>query len=424
MTTEAVRSIRPANQVDAEIQVPPSKSYTNRALIAAALADGTSTIINPSRSDDAQFMLAALREFGVQITEENGTIEIKGTNGILETPSKEILIGNAGTAIRFLATFACLAPGKVVLNGDNQMQQRPINDLVEALRSSGIKCSSNNGCPPVEIHGGKFNGGNIVVNASVSSQFVSSLLLSAPYAKHPLMVKVNGKLSSMPYVDMTLHVMRMFGAEVQYIDPMIYQVSNIERYVAQEFQIEGDATSATYFLAAAAITQGRVTITNLSPESLQGDIQFLKILEEMGCKITRGKNSIELQGTKLHGIEVDMNELPDCVPTLAILAAFAHGPTTISNVQHLQFKETNRLTALVSELSKIGAKVILHEDGLTIYPQPLRRATIETYNDHRMAMSFAVGGLGIKGIVIKNPMCVTKSFPNFWDEFKKIEGKE
>ena len=236
------------------------------------------------------------------------------------------------------------------------------------------------------------------------------------------MLRIASKLSSLPYVDMSLHVMRSFGADATTIDPFTYHVSTAQKYIGQKFQIEGDASAATYFLAAAAIAEGRVRITNLSPDSLQGDLKFLSVLAEMGCKVLKHTNGIEINGARLRGVDVDMNEIPDCVPTLAIVAAFADGPTIITNVGQLRYKESDRLAALSKELSKIGARVELIDDGLAIHPQPLHGAEIETYNDHRIAMSFAIAGLRVEGIVIKNPNCVSKSFPKFWDEFKKFQA--
>ena len=421
---EEIRSIRPTKSVNAEIQVPPSKSYTNRALIAAALAEGTSNIHHPSRSDDSTFLIAALRNFGITINDHDNKLEIHGSNGKLKAPTSEIFIGNAGTAMRFLASFACLAEGETILIGDEQMNKRPISDLVNALISNSIKCSCQNGFPPVKIHGGNFIGGRINVDASLSSQFVSSILLSSPYAKRPVSLHVNGKLSSMPYVDMTLHVMRSFGAFIDTIEMKTFTIDNKQRYIGHDFIIEPDASSASYFFGAAAITKGKVIIKNLPSESLQGDMNFLSVLSDMGCTIFRHTDSIEIQGGQLHGIDIDMNEMPDCVPTLAVIASFAKGATTIRNVKQLRYKETDRLTALETELKKIGMKVKVSSDELIVYPQPSHGAIIETYNDHRIAMSFAIAGLMVKGIAIQNPGCVNKSFPNFWEEFKKLEKKD
>ena len=424
MTQASIRKILPTKKVDVKVKLPPSKSYTNRALIVAALADGVSTIMNPSHSEDSEYLLSALREFGVAIKENAHFFQVYGTGGLLQTPSKEIFVGNAGTAMRFLATLACLAPGTTTITGDENMQHRPINDLLDALRMSGIRCESTNGFPPVKITGGTLHGGHIEVNSSISSQFLSSLLLSSPYAKKPMRIRVKGKLSSLPYINISLHVMRSFGAEIDVTDFSFFHVNNVEHYIGRDFPIEADASAASYFLAAAAITGGRVVLKNLSPDSLQGDVLFVDVLSQMGCIITKHENHIELHGGKLRGIEVDMNQLPDCVPTLAVVAAFAEGSTTISNIGHLKFKESNRLQSIATELTRIGARAEVFEDGLIIIPQQLRGATIETYNDHRIAMSFAIAGLRVNGIAIKNPACVSKSFPTFWHEFEKIEAKE
>ncbi|HEY6191536.1 MAG TPA: 3-phosphoshikimate 1-carboxyvinyltransferase [Bacteroidota bacterium] len=421
MNAPSVRAIRPARTIDLEVAVPPSKSYTNRALIAAALADGTSTLLDPSRSDDSNYLIAALRQFGVRINDHPGGLEVEGTGGELRAPAEEIFVGNAGTAMRYLSTLAALVKGETVITGDEDMKKRTIKDLLDALHSAGVRSASKNGYPPVTIHGGTFTGGRIELDASASSQFVSSILLSAPYASRSVELRVKGKLSSLPYVYMSLHVMRSFGAEIDSIDYSLFRVNNKQRYIGHEFPIEGDASSATYFLAAAAITGGHVVIKNLSPESLQGDIRFLSLLGEMGCTVTRHESSIELRGNKLRGIDVEMNEIPDSVPTLAVVAAFAEGPTSIFDIAHLRHKETNRLISVAAELTRLGASVEEHEDGLTIHPGTLRAATIDTYNDHRMAMSFAVAGLRVKGVVITNPGCVGKSFPTFWDEFSKLE---
>ncbi|MBI5475908.1 MAG: 3-phosphoshikimate 1-carboxyvinyltransferase [Ignavibacteriales bacterium] len=419
-----IRTIKTSEDVDAIIRIPPSKSYTNRALIAASLADGVSTIRNHSKSDDSLLLISALKDFGLSIIEYENHLEVTGTNGIFPAPSKEINVGNAGTAMRFLATFATLAAGKTVLTGDEQMNKRPINDLIDALKSNGVKCISNNGYPPIQIYGGNFSGGRINLDASISSQFLSSLLLSAPYAKRQVIIHINGYISSIPYIDMTLHTMRSFGAIVESIDMKTFTVSNQDRYIGHEFIIESDASSATYFLGAAAITKGKIIIENISAESLQGDIRFLKVLSEMGCAVTTHDDSIEIHGSELHGIDIDMNEMPDCVPTLAVVAGFAKGSTAIRNISHLRFKETDRIAALEKELTKIGVKTESSKDDLFIHPQKLHSAVINTYNDHRIAMSFAIAGLKLEGLKIENPGCVKKSFPTFWDEFIKLESKE
>ncbi len=424
MTGEPARCIRPAKRLDAEVHIPPSKSYTNRALIVAALAEGVSQLVRPSLSDDSRVLIDSLRKFGVGIRERGEILEVDGTAGHFLAPATEIFVGNAGTAMRFLSSFAALAKGTSVINGDDQMLRRPIGDLLSALQSAGVKATGTNGFPPVTIVGGNFLGGRIGISASISSQFASSLLLSAPYARRPVTLHITDDISSLPYIDMSLHVMRSFGAHVKVIDQRNFDVDNSQKYIGREFHIEADATSASYFLAAAALTGGRVRIPDLSPDSLQGDLKFLSVLEDMGCAVARRSTGVELRGGRLFGTEVDMNSMPDCVPTLAVLAAFAEGPTRIGNVAHLKYKETDRLSALAAQLRRMGTGVEQLEDGLIIQPQPPHGAEIETYDDHRMAMSFAVAGLKVEGIVITNPACVSKSFPGFWEEFGKIEGKE
>lgn len=416
------RQIVPSVTLDAEIRLPPSKSYTNRALVAASLAHGPSIIRNPSASDDSIVMVRALRQFGIEIDQKKERLEVNGSGGIIRPPSREVYVGNAGTALRFLATFASLAPGQTILTGDEQMNRRPVESLVKALKLNGIGCSCAGGFPPLRIEGGIFPGGTLNIDASASSQFLSSLLLASPYAKKPVVIRTEGKLSSGPYIGMTLDVMRSFGAAVTSDQDGSYFVDNERRYAGREIQVESDASSATYFLAAAAITGGRVTIPNLRRDTLQGDLKFISILSDMGCHSGWRGDYLEMTGDKLRGIEVDMNDMPDSVPALAVVAAFAEGGTKINNIRHLRYKETDRLAALAAELKRIGAYAEACEDHLVIEPGELHPAVIETYNDHRIAMSFAVAGLRIRGISIKNPDCVSKSFPDFWNEFKKLEG--
>ncbi len=417
-----IRSIRSSNNKDVTIEVPPSKSYMNRALFCAALAEGTSVLHNPSYSDDSKYFIHALHAFGIRTEHQKNALLVYGTGEKLQIPNKEIFVGNAGTTLRFLTTFAALAKGETVLSGDVQMQQRPIQDLLDALHSAGIHSESANGFPPVKIYGGKFLGGELKMNATISSQFLSSILLCAPYSQNGVTVKIEGSISSRPYVDMTIDVMKKFGVSVELADEHTFKISSQKKYTRREYTIENDASSASYFFAAAAITKSEVTVKNLSAHSLQGDIAFLDVLEQMGCRVNKKRNEVSVTGKKLNGITVDMNAMLDAVPTLAVVALFADGVTTITNVSQLKFKESDRMTAIATELKKVGAEVEVYDDSLVIIPQKYSSATIETYNDHRIAMSFAVAGLCIEGIGIKNPSCVSKSFPGFWDEFSKLES--
>ncbi|HJW14723.1 MAG TPA: 3-phosphoshikimate 1-carboxyvinyltransferase [Thermoanaerobaculia bacterium] len=421
MTKTPPRLIRRAKEVDHVLRVPPSKSFTNRALVAAALAKGRSTLQAPSKSQDTNYLAGALSSLGVTMSALGGETVVTGADGALAAPRKPLFVGNAGTTFRFLTAIAALASGTTTITGDSQMVKRPIGDLLAALGAAGVRTSSNGGFPPVTVEGGSFAGGSLTIAADKSSQYLSALLLAAPYARQSVEIRVEGPLSSRPYVEMTLAVMRAFGAEAESAPGGCYRVGNARRYAARTYAVEPDASSASYFLAAAAVTGGKVVVPGLSGASLQGDVHFLELLAAMGCTAVAHPDALELRGGALRGIEADMNAMPDCVPTLAVVALFADGPTTIRNIAHLRFKETDRLTAIAAELTKLGASVELLDDGLVIRPGALRGAEIETYHDHRIAMSFAVAGLVLPGVTIAHPGCVAKSFPRFWDEFTTLE---
>ncbi len=415
--------IKTRKYLNAVIEAPASKSYTNRALIVAALAKGTSVIKNPLLSDDTKYMIDALKQFGIKIDEKKTSLVVHGSNGILKVPKGKIFAGNAGTTMRFITVFAALSPGTSVITGDTRMQQRPIRDLLDALSKIGVKTESNDGNPPVKIYGNSFTGGKISIKGSVSSQYLSAILMCAPYAKKPVTISVAGNLASKPYVDITIDVMKKFGINIENFNYKKFTIKNNKRYKSKSYVIEGDASSASYFFSAAAIAKGKVMVKNINPNSKQGDIKFVGILKKMGCGVRTGKNFIEITGHSLKSIDADMNEMPDIVPTLAVASLFADGTTMIRNVPNLRVKETDRLKALAFELRKIGANVEEMHDGLKIKRRRLQKAIIETYNDHRMAMSFATAGLAISGIRIKNPKCVSKSFPNFWKKFSQLYEK-
>lgn len=416
-------AIKTKKYVNAVIEAPPSKSYTQRALIIAALANGKSIIKGPLFSDDTNYMILALKEFGIKIEKGGDNLIVYGTNGRIKQPKNKIFVGNAGTAIRFITTLASICEGEAIITGDKRMQQRPIQDLLDALRQLGVRSKSNGGYPPIKIYGGSFNGGNIKLKGGTSSQYLSSILMCAPYAKKDTAISIIGNLTSKPYVDITLDVMKNFGVNVKNMNYKRFIVKNSKKYTAKNYKIEGDATNASYFFAAAAITKGKIMVKNINPDSKQGDIKFVDILKKMGCGIKKGKNFIQVEGHSLKSIDADMNELPDVVPTLAVTSLFADSTTIIRNAPNLRFKETDRLRALAFELRKIGANVEEMQDGLRVKRRRLQKAIIETYNDHRMAMSFAVVGLAINGIRIKNPACVNKSFPDFWLKFNGLYKK-
>ena len=414
--------IKPAEKVQATVTVPGSKSYTNRALVIAALTDGECRLEKPLVSDDTKYMIRALKAFGVPVKEEAEAFLISGKGGNLSTPGEDIFIGNAGTTMRFLTTFSALAPGKVRLDGDERMRERPLADLLDCLTQMGVKAVSinNNGCPPLDIFGGEIPGGEIKLAGDKSSQYLTSILLSAPYFKSDTCVNIQGELTSKSYADITLDIMKTFGVHVENESYQRFKVKAGDRYKAQTYQVESDWSSASYFLAAAAVTGGEVTLNHINPQSVQGDAQFTTVLEKMGCRIDRNKNSVHIKGNPLQGITINMNNMPDAVQTLAVIALFAEGKTVIQGIGNLRIKETDRISALTNELSRLGANVKAGDDYLIVEPGDYNGAEIETYNDHRMAMSFAVAGLKIPGVQIKNPGCVDKSFPDFFQRFESL----
>ncbi|OGW23401.1 MAG: 3-phosphoshikimate 1-carboxyvinyltransferase, partial [Nitrospinae bacterium RIFCSPLOWO2_12_FULL_47_7] len=404
----------------------PSKSYTNRALVIAGLAEGESRLDHPLFSDDTHYMKEALKQFGVPVSQKDQSLIVSGRGGILQLPDAPIFVGNAGTAMRFLTTFAALAPGITRLDGDERMRERPIEDLLMCLRTMGVKAESvnNNQCPPLLIHGGQIPGGDVKLAADKSSQFLTSVLLSAPYFKSDTTIHILGELTSKSYIDITLDVMKTFGVHVENKGYSSFHVKAGQPYHGQVYPIEGDASSASYFFAAAAVTGGEVSVLHLNPHSVQGDLQLIGALEKMGCQVAKSSEKITLKGNPLRGIHINMNNMPDVVQTLAVVALFADGPTTITNIANLRIKETDRIAALACELTKLGAWVETGNDFLVVHPGIRKSAEIETYNDHRMAMSFAVAGLRIPGVRIKNPECVKKSFPDFFDRFQKLYEKK
>ena len=418
--------IKPVSKVDATVAVPGSKSLTQRALIAAALADGTSKLIGPLASEDTSYTAKALEQMGVTVERGNDEWTVYGSGGKLATPEKEIFLGNNGTATRFLTSVAALGHGDFRIDGEKRMQERPIGPLMEALQGWGVDIRSvrGTGCPPLQIQSKGLTGGATVLPEGKSSQYVSSLLLVAPYAEKAATLEVNGEVLSKPYVAMTLSVMSDFGVSVECNEEFTSFTIPQGKYRAMEYEIEGDASNASYFWAAATITGGRVTVSNVPVPSLQGDTDLVPLLARMGCEVKRDGGGITLiGGERLEGITVDMGNMPDVVPTLAVVAAFAHGKTIINNIAHLRIKECDRLAATLAELTKMGANVEEGEDFMVIHGDGgacLHGADIETYNDHRMAMSFAVAGLRVPGVRITGEGCVAKSFPDFWERFGRL----
>ncbi|MBS3906582.1 MAG: 3-phosphoshikimate 1-carboxyvinyltransferase [Syntrophaceae bacterium] len=414
--------IRPHPHLDATVTIPGSKSFTHRALIVSALADGESVLIHGLRSEDTEYTAQALKRLGIRIFRKGDLLHVLGEGGRLKGEEEKIYVGNSGTSMRFLTALVALKRGRTWLDGSERMRKRPIADLLDGLRALGVNAYSRegNGCPPVMIESQGLSGGKATLRGEESSQFLSALLMAAPYAQEDVTLEVRGRLASRPYVDITCEVMWDFGVKVHRDGNRFFSVKAGQRYHPRRYFVEGDASHASYFFSAAAVTKGRVRVENFRPDSIQGDSSFLNILEEMGCEVFRGEGWTEVRGGELHGIDVDMNEMPDLVPTLAVTAAFARGQTLIRNIGHLRLKESDRITALVGELMKMGVHVEEGEDWLMIEGGEPQGAEIDSHDDHRIAMSFAIAGLVIPGIKIKEPQCVKKSFPDFWEVFERL----
>lgn len=420
--------IQPISNIDVSIEVPGSKSLTQRALIAASLAKGTSRLLGPLESEDTRYSSRALMQMGIAMDKDK-VWQVHGNGGLIQPSAEPIFLGNNGTATRFLTSVASLGHTSYLIDGDPRMHQRPIGPLMSALRGWGVDITATKGtdCPPLAINGRGIAGGTTILPEGKSSQYLSSLLLVAPYARTPAVLQVEGEVLSKPYVAMTLSVMDAFGIAVECAADFSSFFIPQGCYRAREYQIEGDASNASYFWAAAAVTGGRVTVSNVPVPSLQGDAMLVPLLGRMGCEVARTGNGITLQGTsRLEGIKVDMGDMPDVVPTLAVVAAFAEGRTVIENIAHLRIKECDRLSAVVTELTKLGVQVeekqssmIIHGNGGT----GLKGAVIETYEDHRMAMSMAVAGLRVPGVRIAGEECVAKSFPDFWQRFALLAAR-
>ena len=423
----------PAGPLNAVVRIPGSKSLTNRALITAALADGRSRLTGLLLADDTRYMIECLRALGigVSVDEPQATATVQGCGGHIPATESTLFCGNSGTTMRFCAAATALAMGAYNLAGTPRMHERPIGPLVDALRRLGgrVEYLRTEGYPPITVHARGLDGGQVLFTSPPSSQLISGLLMAAPYAKSDVFLEVQGELVSAPYIAMTIAVMSAFGVEVvaQSSEPAWRCiVASSQRYQGRDYAIEPDASNASYFLAAPAVAGGRVTVEGLGTGSVQGDAKFVDVLEQMGCRIERQPTSLMVIGPEagqhLRGIDIDLNDMPDMVQTLAVLSLFAKGPTRIRNVANLRLKETDRLAALALELRRLGAMIELGPDSLAIHPpSKVTPAAIETYDDHRMAMSFALAGLVAEGVSINDPDCVGKTFPDFfarWGELR------
>jgi 3-phosphoshikimate 1-carboxyvinyltransferase len=416
--------IHPCGPIRGSIRPPGSKSITNRAMVCAALGEGVSVLRGALESEDTRVMADALVRLGVAVEHDAGRrlVRVHGCGGRIPSGGADLFVANSGTSMRFLTPLVALGRGTFRLDGTPRMRERPIDDLLQALGQLGVdvRSEARSGCPPVVVRAAGLFGGAAAVSGNISSQFLSGLLLAGPYASRPLELTVTDRLVSVPYIEMTLAVMAAFGVEVKRDGLHRFTVPCGRHYRGREYWIEPDASAASYFFAAAAVTGGEVTVEGLSRDSLQGDVAFCDCLAEMGCKVRYGADSITVLGRPLHGISVDMNAISDTVQTLAAVALFAAGPTTITGVAHVRHKETDRLWAVATELRKLGATVVESQDGLRIVPGPLHGAEIETYDDHRMAMSMAIAGLRLPGVVILDPGCTAKTYPDFFDDLARL----
>lgn len=416
--------IEPVRQpVCGTIRPPGSKSLTNRALIIAALGHGTSRLTGVLDSQDTRVMIDSLCRLGLTVRHDPDacTIEIAGCSGKPPARAADLWLENSGTSIRFLTALCTLGDGNFRLDGNARMRERPIGELIDALNQLGAQVSSEGraGYPPILVRAAGLRGGEASVGGQISSQYLSALLMAAPAAQQAVSVHVAGTLVSEPYVEMTRRVMGAFGVQVEAEASGGFRCTP-QAYHATDYDVEPDASAASYFFAAAAITGGEVTVTGLSRDALQGDVGFVDALVRMGCEASDTPHGITLRGKALRGIEIDMNAISDTAQTLAAVAPFADGPTRIFNVAHIRHKETDRIAAVAAELRRAGQQVEEHGDGLTIHPAPIQPATIETYDDHRMAMSFALLGLRSPGIRIAHPECTAKTYPRFFEDLRKL----
>ncbi len=417
-----MKKIRTEEIRDCDVNVPGSKSYTHRILIATALSDGVCNISNSLRSEDTILTAGALKAMGVIVEDDGDIVTVNGCNGNLKQTDEPVYLANSGTSMRLLTSVAAIGDGPCTLTGTPRMQERPIQALLNGLNQIGVKAESLNGtgCPPIEVTGGKIKGGKMDLDCSISSQFLSSVLLIAPFTEDGIEVNLTKELVSKPYVDMTTDIMERLGVKVEREGYEKFYVPGNQTYKAGNYAVEPDCSQASYFWGAAAVTGKKIKVKNISKDSRQGDVKFAEVLKKMGCSVSYEDDGISVQGGALTAIEVDMSSMPDIVPTLAVIASFAKGTTVITNVAHLKAKECDRLGCVATELIKMGIDAKATDSGLEITGGEPVGATIETYDDHRMAMCFAIAGLRVPGMEILDEMCVKKSFPNYWQVFETL----
>ncbi len=411
---------------NAVVQLPGSKSYTNRALLIAALAHGESTITDALASDDTHYMLQALRTLGVSIAERDPhTYAVTGAGGPFPATAAELFIGNAGTAARFLTAAVALGHGAFTVDGSEAMRKRPIDPLIEGLRQLGADVASRfgNGCPPVDVQADGLRGGRATMRGDISSQYFSALLMAAPYATSDVEVAVEGDLVSAPYVTMTLSTMAEFGVRAERQGNSLFRVPAPQRYQGRTYAVEPDASAASYFFCAAAVTGSRIVVPRLGQRSAQGDLGLLEVLGRMGCRVDVGDDAIEVQGPEqLRAVDADFSQMGDVATSLMAIAPFADGPTTVRGVAQTHYEESDRPVAAATELRRMGIQVEDDWDSVTIHPGQPQPADVETYEDHRIAMSFAVTGLRAPGIRITNPGTTAKTFPEYFEVLAQVTG--
>ncbi|GAA5497140.1 3-phosphoshikimate 1-carboxyvinyltransferase [Rubritalea halochordaticola] len=420
-------TLEPIKKIEGEIHLPGSKSLSNRALLLAALAEGKTEITNLLDSDDVRYMLGALKQLGVdyELSEDGTRCVVTGKGGPLtDAGSYELYLGNAGTAMRPLSAALCLGRGEFTLTGEPRMEERPIDALVDAMRQGGCQIDylKSEGYPPLKITADGFAGGKISIDGSISSQFLTAVLMSAPLAKADTEIEIVGELVSKPYIDITIHTMAQFGVTVENDNYERFLVKSGQTYQAPgSFLVEGDASSASYFLAAAAIKGGRVKVTGIGKKSIQGDVRFADVLEDMGAKVEWGDDYVAVESGKLTAVDQDMNHIPDAAMTIATTALFAEGTTAIRNIYNWRVKETDRLFAMATELRKVGAEVVEGEDFIEVTPPAeLKHAAIDTYNDHRIAMCFSLLALDPVSVTINDPGCTAKTFPDYFEKLESV----
>ena len=419
-------TLQPIRGVQGEIRLPGSKSMSNRVLLLAALAEGTTQVRNLLESDDTSHMLNALRILGAGIkhSDDGAYCEVTGLGGAFPESEATLFLGNSGTTMRSLCAAICAGKGRYTLTGEPRMLERPIGDLVDALRQVGaqIEYTGAEGCPPLDITACGLAGGTVSIRGNISSQYLTGMLMAAPMSLAPLTIEVEGELVSKPYIDMTIDVMRRFGIEVERNGYEWFRLPGNQAFRSPgSILVEGDASSASYFLSAGAIGGGTVRVNGVGDDSIQGDIAHAKVLEQMGANVSSGPDWIEISRGELTGIDADLNHIPDAAMTVAVTALFAKGKTTIRNVHNWRVKETDRLSAMATELRKVGASVVEGEDYIEITPpQQIQPAVIDTYNDHRMAMCFSLAALGDASITINDPDTVSKTFPDYFERLQEI----